>query len=181
MFLKPVVNATKILLASIVLAAPQSGLSQDEPTRIISDESIEALDEIVVFGEPTLRMLRNEVFKAEEDFYELFNKGRQFDIECFQRRPIGSHIPRRVCEAYFVKNGGIGSLDGTGVLYWSYVRHKRRQMLREMDALVKIHPELHEALMAFGDAKQTFDSALRDRCNNSPLICRRQSQSALSN
>ncbi len=101
MFLKSSVNATRFLLASTVLllAIPQAGLSQ-----VISDEAIDTLDEIVVYGEPTLGLLREEVYEAEETFYELFNalnNGRQFDVKCFYRRPVGSHIPRRVCEAEF--------------------------------------------------------------------------------
>ena len=179
MFLKSVVNATRFFLASAVLmlAMPQAGLSQVTSSQVISDEVIDALDEIVVYGEPTLNLLREEILEAEENFYELFNalnKGRQFDVQCFYRRPVGSHIPRRVCEAYFVKNSSIGLfMGGNGPPHWAFVRHKTKQMRKEMLALVSEHPELRAALLEFADAKQTFDLSLRDRCGNEFLICRK--------
>jgi len=171
-FLKSVVNATRFFLASAVLmlAMPQAGLSQVTSSQVISDEAIDILDEIVVYGAPTLRLLRDEVYEAEAKFYELFNvlnNGRQFDVTCFYRRPIGSHIRRRVCEAYFVKS------PLYGVSHWAYVRHKTKQMRQEMGALVDKHSELRAALLEFADAKQTFDFSLRDRCNNRFLICRK--------
>ncbi len=109
MFLKSAVNATRFFLASAVLmlAMPQAGLSQVTSSQVISDETIDTLDEIVVYGAPPLRLLRDEVHEAEANFYELFNalnNGRQFDVTCFYRTHIGSLIPRRVCEAYFVKS-----------------------------------------------------------------------------
>ena len=151
-----------------MLALPQIGLCQAASFQDISVDDIDSLDEIVVYGEPTLRLLRDEVYEAEANFYELFNalnNGRQFDITCFYRRPIGSHIRRRVCEAYFVKS----PLDG--VPYWAYVRHKNKQMRQEMVALVDKHPELHAALLEFVDAKQILNSSFRDRCGNRFLIC----------
>ncbi len=160
-----------------MLAMPQAGLSQVTSSQVISDEVIDALDEVVVYGEPPLRLLREEIFETEEKFYELFNalnKGRQFDVQCFYRRPVGSHIPRRVCEAYFVKNSSIGLfMGGNGPPHWAFVRHKTKQMRKEMLALISEHPELRAALLEFADAKQTFDLSLRDRCGNEFLICRK--------
>lgn len=152
-----------------MLVMPQAGLSQVVSSQIISDDTIEALDEIVVYGQPTLRLLRDEVYEAEEHFYDLWNAlndGRQFDVRCFYRKLVGSHIRRRTCEAYFVKS------PPSGVPHWAFVRHKSRQMLREMEALVVERAELHAALMEFADAKQIFDSSLRSRCIDRLSICR---------
>ena len=167
MFRMPAVSATTFLLAGtiLLLASPRTCLSQ-----ISSDEAIDAIDEIVVYGEPTLRLLRDEVWLAEDNFYELFNslnKGRQFDVTCFHRRPLGSQIARRVCEANFVKNGQYG------VPHWAFVRHKTKQMQQEMVALVDKHPELQEALVAYVDAKKTFDFSFRDRCDERFAICQK--------
>ena len=173
-FLKSAVNAARFFLASAVLllAIAQAGLSQ-----VISDEDIDNLDEIIVYGAPTLRLLRDEVYEAEANFYELFNdlnNGRQFDVTCFYRNPLGSLIKRRVCEAYFVKNPSIGGfMGGNGVPHWAYVRHKTRQMQQEMVALVDEHSELHAALVEFVEAKQSFDSSFRNRCGNRLSICRK--------
>ena len=91
MSLQPVLSATRVTLAGAVLmlALPQIGLCQVTSFKDISDDDIDALDEIVVYGQPTLRQLRKGIYKAEENFYELFNSlnsGRQFDIGCFYRK-----------------------------------------------------------------------------------------------
>jgi hypothetical protein len=173
-FLKSAVNAARFFLASAVflLAISQAGLSQ-----IINDEDIDTLDEIIVYGAPTLRLLRDEVYEAEANFYELFNvlnNGRQFDVKCFYRNPVGSHIRRRVCEAYFVKNPSIGGfMGGGGVPHWAYVRHKTKQMRQEMVALVDEHSELQAALSEFVEARQSFESSFSNRCGNRLSICRK--------
>jgi len=177
MSLQPVLSATRVTLAGAVLmlALPQIGLCQVTSFKDISDDDIDALDEIVVYGQPTLRQLRKGIYKAEENFYELFNSlnsGRQFDIGCFYRRFVGSHIRRRVCEAYFVKGADAGWLVQGGVPVWAYVRHKDKQMRREMASLVTEHTELQVALIEFAHAKQTFNVAVQERCAATFGICR---------
>jgi len=167
MFLKSTVKVTRFFFVSAVLllAISNTGLSQ-----VISDEAIDTIDEIVVYGAPTLRLLRDEVYEAEVNFYELFNalnNGRQFDVKCFYRSPVGSHIKRRVCEAQFVTS----PLDG--VPRWAYFRHKAKQMNQEIVTLVDNNPDLHAAYFKFVDAKQNFESTFRDRCGNRLSICRK--------
>ena len=165
----------------LILAISQAVLSQITSSQVINDEAIDAidaldaLDEVVVYGEPTLRLLRDEVFEAEEQFYELFNalnNGKQFDIRCFYRRPVESLIPQRICEANFVQSPPLGTYEGAnGSPRWMFYRHKTRQMHTEMAALVSEHPELHAALLEFANAKQTLDSAFRNRCMSWLSIC----------
>jgi hypothetical protein len=183
MFLKSAVSLTGFFLASaiLLLATPQSGLSQDpsgdDTTQIINDDAIDALDEIVVYGEPTLRLLRDEVWQAEDNFYELFNalnKGRQFDVTCTLRKPFGSQIARRVCEPFFVNSSPTaGMIDIGGPPHWVYMRHKSRQMEREMVALIDEHPDLYAALSEYVDAKQAFHSSFRNRCDNRTSNCQK--------
>lgn len=182
MILKSVVGATKFALACVVLviSLPQVGLGQVAAFQGLSDDEIDTLDEIVVYGEPPLRHLRLEIYKAEENFYALFNslnKGKQFDIQCFHRTYAGSHIRRRVCEANFVKKGHAGAsfagmLGQNGPPAWAVIRHKNKQMRQEMKALVTEHSELHAALLDFADTKRAFDIALSDRCAGRLSICR---------
>jgi len=178
MFLKSPVRCTRISLAGaiLLLAVPQAGLSQVVSSDVMTDEALDTLDEIVVYGEPTLRLLRDEVFRAEEKFYELFNalnEGKQFDVECSYRRPVGSQIARRVCEANFLHSPPNTYLAGENdPPYWAFVEHKTRQMQEEMAMLVDEHPELYAALLEFFDAKLVFESSVRDRCANRLAVCR---------
>lgn len=197
MSLKCTVAFFKLILAStfLLLALPQAGRAQAPPALIITDEAMEQLEEIIVVGEPTLRFLREDVYRTENRFYELFNtlnEGKQFDIHCVYKQPIGSHIRRRVCEANFVKSeympptiarfggmlsseSGVQSLSnfgsGNSGHQLAFVQHKTRQMQKLMAELVAEHPELHAALLEFADAKSTYDSAIRDRCAEQSSLC----------
>ena len=64
-------------------------------------------------------------------------------------------------------------MEGGGPPKWAYVRHKTRQMYKEMAALMDEHPELHAALMKFSDAKQDYEASIRDRCVNRLSICKK--------
>lgn len=182
MVMKSVVRTTKCALASVVLvlALPGIGLCQVAAFQGLSDEDIDTIDEIVVYGEPTLRQIRSEICKAEEKFYELFNSldsGKQFDIQCFHRTYAGSYIRRRVCEPNFAGKGHAGAsfagmLGQNAPPAWAVIRHKNKQMRREMVALVTEHPELQAALLDFADSKRTFDIALGERCAGRLAICR---------
>jgi len=181
-FGEPAVSATKFILAGVVLvlALPRFGLCQAASFQGISDDDIDTLDEIVVYGEPSLRYLRNEIYRAEEDFYELFNSlnsGKEFDIRCFNRKFAGSHVRRRICEANFVKGAHAeaslgGRLGQNAPPAWSVIRWKDKQMRREMAELVSDHSELQAALLDFTDSKQAFDVALHERCAGRLSICR---------
>ena len=185
----------KLAILLLMMVLPLSVLAQDDQAGIITDEAIEALDEIIVLGEPTLRLLREDVYRTEESFYELFNslnEGKQFDVVCFYRKPVGSHISRRVCEPNFYKSeympptvsgyGGVVESESsvqsisnmgyaTTPLHSAFVQHKTIQMNKIMAELVAEYPELHRALMEFADAQQTLSAAVRDRCADPRTNC----------
>ena len=178
----PLVSTTTFTLAGaiLMLALPQTGMSQVTPFNEISDDDIDVLDEIVVYGQLKLRLLRNRIYTAEENFYELFNSlnsGKEYDIRCSHRRIVGSHIKRRYCEANFVNDAHAeasfaGRLGQGGPPAWAVIRHKNRQLRKKMDVLVTEHLELQGALQDFAHAKLDFDVAVQERCTLSFGVCR---------
>ena len=179
---QPVISAKKFALtgAVLMLALPQFGLCQVTPFQDISDDDIDALDEIVVYGQPTLRQLRKKIYETEESFYDLYNSlsdGKEFDIRCFYRTFRGSHVRRRVCEANFVKRAHAGAsfagrLGQGGPPAWAVIRHKNKLMWKRLEDLVAEHSELQERLLDFAYSKQTFDVAVQERCAATLGICR---------
>jgi len=88
-------------------AAPANGASKDGGTPP-PGESIAQLDEVAVTGKK-LRVLRREVFKAEDRFYERFNTLNtrdDFDIHCRMDKPTGTIVPRRECRIQFLVEAG---------------------------------------------------------------------------
>ena len=148
--------------------------AQEAASESTGDIEVDVYDEIIVEGEPTLGLLREEVYEAEENFYDMFNalnKGKRYDIHCFFRVRVGSQVRRRFCRANFLKSEYMPpEVVGAGALR-AYVRHRTRQMYQMMSDLMQEHPDLHAALMEFSDKKQTLDAAVHDRCVNSPLTC----------
>lgn len=158
------------------LATGPLAQTQEEPSEAATNLDVDVYDEIIVQGEPTLRLLREDVYKAEENFYDLFNslnEGRRFDIHCFYRTWRRTQVRRRYCEANFVKSEYRPPEVQGGAAYGAWVRYQTRKMYEMMAALMEEHPELQAALLEFGDAKQTLASAVSDRCANSPMTCRK--------
>ncbi len=146
----------------------------------------DTIDEIIVYGEKSLLALRRMAYRAEENFYDLFNSlnsDDENDVHCHKEAPTGSHIRRRICRANFEKKltaeatsqwlvarrGGMGQTYHTPT---ARIRHKKKLMIEEMEVLISVHPELLEALSGFSDATQVFESEKQRRCEGRIFFCR---------
>lgn len=147
--------------------------STDSIDEIVSEtvetESSESIEEIIVYGERSLGELRREVYKAEENFFDLFNSLNQdfeFDVNCYYEVPSFTHIRQHVCRANFV-------VEATSVQYVeirtrgpryptvppALVIAKKKKLLRQkMEALVAEHPELLQALTEYTSKRTTLES-----------------------
>ena len=101
-FVRRFITASTLALVTWLPANAQENAAEQ-----ITDIEVDVYDEIVVRGDPTLRLMQDELFAAEDNFYDLYNAlnaGQQFDIHCVYRVRVGSQIRRRICEASFVKS-----------------------------------------------------------------------------
>ena len=82
------------IVASIVSAVilnfgfASAGLCQATPADDISPEADKTPDEIIVYGQTNVIILRNALFIAQENFFDLFNSlnsNDEFDVECKKR------------------------------------------------------------------------------------------------
>jgi hypothetical protein len=135
----------------------------------VEQESSETIDEITVYGDKPLGALRREVYKAEENFFDLFNSLNQdfeYDVNCYYEVPSFTHIRHHVCRANFV-------VEATSVQYVEIrtsgpryptlppelVIAKKKKLLRQkMEALVAEHPELLQALTEYTSKRTTLES-----------------------
>ena len=139
-----------------------------------SSESSQAIEEIIVYGEKSVGDLRREVYKAEENFFDLFNSLNQdfeYDVNCYYEMPTGTHIRRHVCRANFV-------VEATSVQYVEIrtrgpryptvppelVIAKKKKLLRQkLETLVAEHPELLQALTEYTNKRTTLESEREKR------------------
>ena len=132
-------------------------------------ETSETIEEIIVYGDKSFGALRREVYKAEENFFDVFsslNQDDEYDVRCFYEIPSFTHIRRHVCRAKFVIDATsaesaaafseqVGAFSRPGV----FVIQRKKERLREiMEALVAEHPELLQTLSEYTDKKKILES-----------------------
>jgi hypothetical protein len=155
-----------LLLVSGFAPVSMSQSATNEDGESVSPESIE---EIVVYGEKSVRELRRDVYKAEENFFDLFNSLNQdfeYDVNCRYEIPTGTHIRRHVCKANFV-------VEATSVQYVELrtsgpryptlppelvIARKKKRLRQKMETLVAEHPELLQALTEYTNKRMALES-----------------------
>ena len=78
---------------------------QSEPSDSPVATTTRPITEIVVNNQNSLPLLRLRIKGKEEEIFSFFNANNssdRMDINCYQRKPIGSHITKRVCEPRFL-------------------------------------------------------------------------------
>lgn len=158
----------------LVLALAPAGMSQTANIEESDPASSESIEEIVVYGEKSVSDLRRDVYKAEENFFDLFNSLNQdfeYDVNCYYEVPTGTHLRRHVCKANFV-------VEATSVQYVELrtrgpryptlppdlVIAKKKKLLRQkMEALVAEHPELLQALTEYTNTRTKLESEREKR------------------
>ena len=99
-----------------LLALARAGMCQTAPVEEVKEAPSDTLEEIIVYGQRSLLEFRLDLYRAEVNFYDLFNSlnsDDEYDVHCYREAPTGSHIRRRICRANFEKE-----LTGEAVLDW---------------------------------------------------------------
>ena len=131
-------------------------------------ETSEPIEEITVYGDKPVHALRREVYRAEENFFDVFssiNEDDDYDVRCFYEVPSFTHIRRHVCRAKFVIDatsresaaflGQVGAMSQPA----TFEIERKKERLRElMETMIAEHPELLQALIEYTDRKQTLEA-----------------------
>ena len=153
----------KLALFVAILALPMAAVGQEEaPTRLaLVDEPI---DNIVVSGQKSEAALRQELWKAEDDFYSLYNSLNDdglYDVRCVDEAPIGSRIKVQVCRPVFVaKAMSDGDVINVTNLHENPIIADEMATYREkMNTLIAANPDLKAAVATFGTARTRYMKA----------------------
>ena len=178
-----IIAATKLLL---LFAMPAYGASQNASDQEAEQDRTDTIDEIIVYGDKSLVRLRQELYRAEEIVFDLFNSlnsDDEYDIHCYYEAPIGSHIKRRVCKANYLKEltaeatrqsllfgqAGAGRPHLDPLLR---IRKKDKLLQEEMERLIVEQPELLKALSIYSESRQVLEDERQRRCEGRIIICR---------
>jgi hypothetical protein len=138
------------------------------------------LDEVLVSG-TRLWQLRAAVIKAEDRLlarYNELNPEQDFDIECVNRTPTGTHISHRYCftglqkrieqkDAWMMMTALVNQdVPGTtqSVSEMSVQLLERAADYRQnLTTLLQDHPELRALARQHGEVRRRYEAALQDR------------------
>ena len=159
--------ATLILL---VLGFSSAGAGQATSADEVTPEADKTPEEIIVYGQKSVVILRNELYRAEESFFELFNSlnsNDEFDVDCKKRQGSISQrqkehrcMPKFAVEFATQASAGFardmhygmsrgGAISSFGDLeYQARVRAMEKKMWAEIVELTKSNPEFLEEIKA---------------------------------
>jgi hypothetical protein len=174
---------------ALLLALTPDGMCQTVSTQGVDPAAADKIEEIIVYGDKSLRRLRSDFHRAEEHAFNLFNSlnsDDEFDIHCYKETRKGSHLKRRICRANFVRKleaeatsrwlRDLQSGRRSGQPYGEamvWTQRKEKILRQEMEALIAENPELLKAVIELSDAKQILESEHKRRCEGRILSCRR--------
>ncbi|MBN1832440.1 MAG: sel1 repeat family protein [Deltaproteobacteria bacterium] len=168
-----------------------------EPT-FDSDAREYILEDIIIEGKRVLHSLKMEMIRIEDLKFEIFNSlnsTNDFDITCEIRELTGSIIPRRVCEAGYMKKARVEDmqifLDGfmdayvqdpgfptrfqplfprSDDLLIGEFAQKAEALKKEMIELGSKHPLLGKVMMYEYELKQRYIVEHREKFKDSMMI-----------
>ena len=158
---------TILALFIAVLALPMAAVGQGEGASAGVVTNDQTIDNIVVVGQKSLSDLRRDVFRAEEDFYSVYNslnEDKDYDVRCFYENPTGTHQKNHVCRARFVtkaysKHASRNRNDLSRVANQGAnpdFAEKTAKYQEKLETLVAANPKLQDALIRYNTARADF-------------------------
>ena len=155
-----------------VAAFPIAAVGQEEGTS--NDETIE--DNVVV-DQKSLSELRKDAYKAEEEFYSVYNKlndEKEYDVRCFYEKTTGTNIKNHVCRARFVTNAydrharrnrnDMSRMANQGAIPIPAEKTARYQEI--LETLIAADPELQAALVRYNTAQSSYMAKREENASN---------------
>ena len=174
---------------AFMLAFAPVGICQTAAVPTGELESSETIEEIIVYGDKSMNVLRREVYMAEENLFAVFNSlngNEDIHVQCHYQVLLASHKKVHVCMTMFRKEHEAavasaymaelqGMVAGSAGSYSSRskVRSNDELMWKELAALASEQPELREAIIKLAKAKQILGSERQRRCEDRIFFCRK--------
>jgi hypothetical protein len=140
-----------------------------------TEQPSEDIEQITVTGNDQINVLRYQMHRAEEEFFDFFNQlttNKDFQITCKQEAKHGfTRIKQRNCSSAFETRiefeltqdalrtrGGLENVPLRGEIYTAQ-KIVRKKQLEEMKKLISENPDFQQKLIALNNAKAKFEQA----------------------
>jgi hypothetical protein len=182
-------NRRKPVFAGIALLAISSVSFGQTPEADRQAAPEEEIEEIVVYGEKSLLVLKHDIERASDVVFESFNvlnDDDEFDIHCSNRVPTGSKISKGSCRPNFedqiyseVMQRQLDMTDGNvfsegfrlnQANVEAKLKKKKKILDAKMEALANENPEFAKAIIKLYIAEQIFAAEKARRCAGR-IIC----------
>lgn len=182
-------RSSRVFAGIALLAISSAGFGQaPEADRLAAPE--EEIEEIVVYGEKSLLVLKLDIKRASDVVFESFNvlnDDDEFDIHCSNRVPTGSSISKGSCRPNFedqiyhetmqkqIAMSGNEIAPGfrvDNVAIEAKLKKKKKILDAKMEALANENPEFAKAVIKLYIAEQIFAAEKERRCAGR-IICRK--------
>lgn len=141
-----------------------------------TNEKDDEMEHITVTGEDQLSVLRYNVYRAEEEFFNSFNDlltNKDFKIACKnEKKHAFTRLKKRKCKSAFESDmsfevtqtalrSGRGGIKNSPLKSEIHIEQQklRKKQIAEMERLIKESPELQAKLIKLNQAKVKFESA----------------------
>jgi hypothetical protein len=168
------------LVGALVFAAHPLGAAEEGRSTAADHEDDKVqVPEIIINGhKEKLSQLQTEVYKAEDDFFEAFNRVNtdpEFETHCGFELPIDSHIQKRVCRPQFVNDSTeedmLSHLDSRFMVGPVHpgrpanmeISHKMSAYRNHIRDLVRNDPELRKALGQYYALAQQYNAVFKQK------------------
>jgi hypothetical protein len=180
MFMRGSIRIGRKIAAAIVLAIVYVPGATGQVTSTDGSEPAteQAPEEIVVYGEKSLIVLRNELYRAQEDFFTVFNSlnsTNDFDIKCNKitflgaRRRVHRCLPNfairyeaqasadMMIAAYAHQFEAMDYSDNVDTAIGVLLRKKDKELWAEFASLVLENPDLQQELVELRNANRALE------------------------
>lgn len=157
--------ATNVLTVALLLSIAQVGICQTPANQEPGPDEEDTPEEITVYGQQSIVALRYEIYRAEDNFFALFNslnENDEFDVTCGRNFQIREHRRVRQCQPEFLMDYLEDFARGFNPNL-ATLRRKEKLLVEEMTKQISEHPELLEVFNEMAKLKRTYKARREDR------------------
>jgi hypothetical protein len=166
------------------------GAAFGKVAREITPEADKTLDEIIVYGQQNVIVLRNELNRAQESFFAMYstlNSDDDFDVSCKKRQAsISQRSRKHRCTPRFANryaaqaagsflssgSGGLRSSDFANLEYQVRIKAKEKEMWAEIVELAKSNAQFREEIRGLMEAGRALNEEKERRGPCPKIFCR---------
>lgn len=149
---------TRVVLLLSVLALPMVAATADESANASASENI------VVASTKSVREARRDLWKAEKEFYSIYNELNEdnvYDVRCWREAQTGSVMKVQTCRVKFIDEAiRDGKVKNSAGLQTNPELVSMFETFRQnVDTLTNADPELREAAISLNQARADYKAS----------------------